>query len=203
LSDSERAGLKLVFDEFKKSGGGKVIMDLYYSSNAIYISFGLSFVWSLIFIYLMSMFAETLAWCCVVLIQLGLIAFTVLSYFQWKSADKDVAEAKAAEGYDSMSEAEKKTFDSENPGPGFYMGMLIIFGLLSLTFLCMIWCGKASLQRAIDVIDASADFIAHNKRVIFVPILHFFIQILACTIWLGAFICVASLNEIKPDNLSP
>jgi hypothetical protein len=83
LTEAQQAGVKLVYEEFKKSGGGKIIMDLYYSSTAIYVSFGLSFVWSLIFIYLMSAFAETLAWCCVVLIQLGLIAFTVLSYFQF------------------------------------------------------------------------------------------------------------------------
>lgn len=83
LSEGEKAGLKMVFDEFKKSGSGKMIMDLYYSSTAIYISFGLSFVWSLIFIYIMSIFAETLAWCCIVLIEIGLIAFTVLSYFQY------------------------------------------------------------------------------------------------------------------------
>jgi len=30
-------------------------------------------------------------------------------------------------------------------------------------------CAKDSLQRAIDVIDAAADYIAHNKTVILVP----------------------------------
>jgi hypothetical protein len=69
-----------------------------------------------------------------------------------------------------MSEEDKKTFNDENSGPAFYLMMMILFGVLSIVFLCMIWCGKKSLQRAIDVIDASADFIAHNKRVIVVPI---------------------------------
>jgi hypothetical protein len=36
-----------------------------------------------------------------------------------------------------------------------------------------ICCAKESLQRAIDVIDASADYVAHNKRVIIVPNLHY------------------------------
>lgn len=102
-----------------------------------------------------------------------------------------------------MSEEDKKTFNDENAGPAFYLMMMILFGVLSIVFLCMIWCGKKSLQRAIDVIDASADFIAHNKRVIVVPILHFFLQIFVCAIWLGAFICICSLNEIKADTMSP
>lgn len=56
---------------------------MYNSSTAIYICFGLSFVWSIIFIYIMSIFAETLAKCCVCLIQLGLIGFTVVSFYAW------------------------------------------------------------------------------------------------------------------------
>lgn len=56
---------------------------------------------------------------------------------------------------------------------------------------------------AIDVIDASADFIARNKRVIAVPVLHFFLTIIAVVLWFGAYICVASLNEIKVDSLFP
>lgn len=44
---------------------------------------GLALVWCFLFIYFMSWFAEPLAWCCVVLIQLGLLAATVLSYVTW------------------------------------------------------------------------------------------------------------------------
>jgi hypothetical protein len=83
LSDDEKKGVKLVLEAFQQSGTGKIFMDLYNSSTAIYICFGLSFVWSIIFIYIMSLFAETLAKCCVVLIQLGLIGMAVLSYFAY------------------------------------------------------------------------------------------------------------------------
>jgi hypothetical protein len=34
----------------------------------------LALVWSIAFIYLMSWFAETMAWCCILLIQVGLAA---------------------------------------------------------------------------------------------------------------------------------
>lgn len=178
-------------------------MDLYNSSTAIYICFGLSFVWSIIFIYIMSMFAETLAKCCVVLIQLGLIGMSVLSFFAFQKAGKERDVAMIAANYDALSEDQKKEFDSENKGPTFYLMLLITFSILSIVFFCMICCGRKSLQRAIDVIDASADFIAHNKRVIAVPILHFFLTLLVVIIWFGAYICVASLNEIQPSSLSP
>lgn len=76
--------------------------------------------------------------------------------------------------------------------------LMVLMGVLCLVFACMIICGRESLQRAIDVIDASADYIAHNKRVILVPNLHFLFTLIFSIVWLGAFLCVASLNEIEP-----
>lgn len=75
--------------------------------------------------------------------------------------------------------------------------------LLCCCFFCAVCCAKDSLQRAIDVIDAAADYIAHNKTVILVPNLHYFFMIIFSIIWLGAFLCVVSLNEIKADPLIP
>lgn len=77
--------------------------------------------------------------------------------------------------------------------------LLVITSALALAFLCLIYCGKKSLQTAIDVIDASADYIAHNKRVILVPNLHFIFMIIVVIVWLGGFLCVCSLNEIQVD----
>jgi len=59
------------------------------------------------------------------------------------------------------------------------------------------------LARAIDVIDASADYIAHNKRVIAVPNVHFIITLIVVIMWFMAMLCVASLNEIEPDAIFP
>ena len=81
------------------------------------------------------------------------------------------------------------------------LGLMIVLGVLTLVFACMVICGKDSLQRAIDVIDASADYIAHNKRVILVPNLHFLFTLIFSIVWLGAFLCVVSLNEINPSSI--
>jgi len=56
---------------------------------------------------------------------------------------------------------------------------------------------------AVDVIDASADFVAGTKRVILVPNLHFVMQILIFIIWLGSLVCVISLNDIEASTLIP
>lgn len=53
---------------FLQNPVGTYFNDLYLSSRAIYISFGMSVVYSFIFIYLMSAFAETIAWVCVAIL---------------------------------------------------------------------------------------------------------------------------------------
>jgi hypothetical protein len=83
------------------------------------------------------------------------------------------------------------------------MAGMIVFGLLSLVFICCIFCGFKSIKLAVDVIDASADFVAGTKRVVAVPVLHFLIQILIFGTWLGAFICVLSLNKVTPSSTIP
>lgn len=62
---------------------------------------------------------------------------------------------------------------------------------------------KESLQRAIDVIDASADYVAHNKRVITVPVMHYMLTAVITIVWLGAFVCVISLNQFRADPNIP
>lgn len=56
---------------------------------------------------------------------------------------------------------------------------------------------------AVDVIDASADFVAGTKRVILVPNFHFVLQIVMFLIWLGSLVCVVSLNDVEPSTLVP
>lgn len=80
---------------------------------------------------------------------------------------------------------------------------MCFLGLFTVLFLCCIICGFNSLKLAIDVIDASADFIRDTKRTILVPVLYFILTMLFLTSWLGAFGCVCSMNEIEADSLIP
>lgn len=111
---------------------------------------------------------------------------------------------KVAASYDSMDEVSKKEFQEKHGGPMIiFIIAFFVMVLLCCCFFCGVCCFKDSLQRAIDVIDAAADFIAHNKKVIIVPNIHFVFMIIFTVIWIGAFLCVASLNKIKADPLIP
>jgi len=59
-----------------------------------------------------------------------------------------------------------------------------------------------SLKIAIDVIDASADFLAKTKRVILVPVLYFFVNLVAVLVWLAAFISVTTMKIDKVEASS-
>lgn len=92
LSENEKKGYEALMSALHDSAAGTVFQDMYKSSTSMYASMGLALVWSIVYIYLMSCFAEQLAWCCVVLIQVGLLAGTAFAYLQWEQAKKFVAD---------------------------------------------------------------------------------------------------------------
>lgn len=65
--------------------GSSFFKDIYLSSRAISWSCGLSFVWCIIFLYLMSFFAECIAWVIVGLVQIGFFVASGLTLFQWNT----------------------------------------------------------------------------------------------------------------------
>jgi len=80
---------------------------------------------------------------------------------------------------------------------------LVVLGILAFGFLCCIVVGFKSLKLAIDVIDASADFLWETKRIIAVPIFYFFVTLIFFVVWFGALGCVISMNEIKVNPKIP
>jgi hypothetical protein len=178
----EAAQWTLALNEMMNSNpAGRQIQDLYLSSRAIYWSMGMSFVYCLLFIYLMSLFAEYIAWAIVVLIQIGLFGATAFFMGEYLKM-KDTTDV------------------SGNNVGGKYMVGGIVSGICSLVFLCCVWCGFNSLKTAIDVIDASADFLAKTKRIILVPILYFFVTILFISVWLACMLCINSIGDIVPES---
>lgn len=161
----------------------------------MYVSLGTALMWSIIYIYIMSWFAEQLAWCCVFLVQFGLIGAAVGCYMMWDQAKLQVEETKKQADYASKSDEYKKQIES---GPTMYFWAMIGSSIFAFVFLCLLCCFKDSLRTAIDVIDASADYVAENKRVILVPNIHFLLTVIVVVLWLIAFLYVVSLNEIEP-----
>lgn len=75
---------------------------------------------------------------------------------------------------------------------------MIIFGIFACGMCACIVCGYKSLKLAIDTIDASADFLARTKRIIFVPVFYFVLSFVVSIVWLYAFLNVFSIGDVKP-----
>lgn len=169
------------------------------ASKAIKTSIVLGFIYSLAFIYLMSWFAEPLAWICVLLVQLTLIGGTAALYILYDAELQAYAafpDKYSGGDLDRMNE-ESETLQTR------LMIALIVVGTLCLSFCCCLACNYDSLKKAIDVIDAAADFLAGTKRIILVPAVFFLCSLIAVSVWMGAMACVLSMNDIYPSNIIP
>jgi hypothetical protein len=82
------------------------------------------------------------------------------------------------------------------------MAISVISGILGVIFAICLCCGFSSLKTAIDVIDASADFLAKTKRIVFVPILYFFVSMIVVALWLGATLSVFAMADIEAERNS-
>jgi hypothetical protein len=78
--------LLMIKEQILGSVAGPYISDLYRSSRSIFVSLAMSVVFSIIFIYFLSAFGvnilETIAWICVVIIQLAFIALAGLGFMK-------------------------------------------------------------------------------------------------------------------------
>jgi len=145
---------------------------MYNSSTAIFLSMFLAFFWAILYIYLMSAFAEYIAWGIIGITMLGLLGITISAF-----------------GYYATTHDQSKN-------------MALAVGLcgaaFSLVFCILLKCGWDSLHNAIDVIDASADFLAKTKRIIGVPFVYFLVMVFYFFFWIGCIICVYSMGTIVP-----
>jgi len=169
-----------------KNPAGKKLHDLYLSSRAIYWSIGMSLVYCILYIYLMSYFAEYIAWGIIAVTQVGLFIGSGICFGEY---------------FEHRHDAPSGVTDSHNEAGAFLAGGIVL-GISALIFLCCICCGFNQLRVAINVVDASADFIRKTKRVILVPVLYFFIQFFVVITWCFCIACIWSCGDIIADKNS-
>ena len=148
--------------------------DMKIASTAIYISFALALVYTIIYLYLMSNCAHMLAYIAIGLLEILFIAGMGGAMFG-----------------STQVHGHEKT--------GFYIAFAsCLFAFL--LFNCMLWCYWSKLQVAIAVIDATADFMVATKRIALVTIYYFFVSIIVLLIWGFGLIGVIAMNkiEVKP-----
>lgn len=130
----------------------------------------------------MSWFAEYIAWGIIVLVQLGTIGaatFCIGFYLENSS---------------------KTSVDGHALNPNTMLGAGIGFAIFACIFLLALYCGFSSLKLAIDVIDASADFLAKTKRMIAVPVFYFVLTIIIFSIWIFCMLAINSIGTIEAST---
>lgn len=59
----------------------------------------------------------------------------------------------------------------------------VVFAILAFIFLILMFFNFKHIKTAIQVIDAAAEFMVGNKRVILIPITYFFLTIGTIMLW--------------------
>jgi len=162
-----------VKDDLKTGDSGKVIQDLQNSWKDIAICLVMAMVYSLIYMYAMSIFPTAIAYLAIICIELVFVVgggSMIYSFF-------------------------KSTADDKN---SFLFGGLLFLGF-GLIFNCMMYCFWSKLKEGIAIIDATADFFVATKRIIFVSLFQFFWQLMLTLYCLAVLICICADQDITVD----
>lgn len=166
---------------------------------SIYWTIGTGFIFGMALLYLMSAYAETIAWICIFLTGIGLFGGSALCWFM----RSDVVTERGTPGNPGLAVQGDDLNDSETEAFWLLVGCIGLAAVGCCFCLCVV-CGYKHVKQAIDVIDAAADFAVENKRVIAVPILYFVLTLISFLIWLYSFACVVALNKIEAgDGIIP
>ena len=78
-------------------------------------------------------------------------------------------------------------------------GQIAAGSTLLIFFFCQcacVWCWWDSLQVAVAILDAAADFFISTKRIVLVSIFYFLFNMWLILSWFGFIAMIVSLNEI-------
>jgi len=82
-----------------------------------------------------------------------------------------------------------------------YLAALIGAAIVLVCFTTCVCCCFKSIKLAINVVDASADFIMVTKRILIVPFFYFLLSMAVVFTWFPGYILVTSINPISPSGL--
>ena len=72
----------------------------------------------------------------------------------------------------------------------------ICFAILGVLYFCILFRNFKHIKTAINVIDAAADFVIEHRRLIFVPVFYFMVNIALAITCLYNIALVTSMNKI-------
>lgn len=165
-----------VVDDLKTGESGKYIQDLQHSWKDVAICLVLAMVYSLVYMYAMSIFPTAIAYMAIFFIELIFIGGGALLVYQGFTADHDRRSAYLIGG-----------------------ASFLVFGAL---FNCMMYCYWSKLKEGIAIIDATADFFVATKRIIFVSLFQFFWQLMFTLACISVLVCITANQDISVDPSS-
>lgn len=150
------------------------------------------FVLSCSILYFLSMFAETIAWFCIVFLQIGLTTASLYGFY------KRTVVLGLIKSMDLGTNAHINKYSMESMA-SILLWIGILFAVLAFVYLVLMVGNFKHVKTAIQVIDAAAEFMVGNKRVVAVPFVYFFLTIGIFLGWVQCMIGIIGLNKITSD----
>lgn len=161
-------------NKLNAGASGRFFADMERVWKEMLICFFLAMIYSIMFMWMMATFPTLIAYVAIVFMEL--IFFGGAGFLFYSSTKDNIShDARTA----NLASA----------------GVLILFGLI---FNCAMWCWWTSLKVAIAIVDATADFFLATKRLVFVSLGMFVVQLAWGAICFSAVICVAANQQVDP-----
>lgn len=176
LPENYQVGWNKILENLKEGRTGRAIQDLQVSAPAMLSVIALGFILSILYIYAMSRFSRCMAIFSLIMIFVLLAATSVFNFIM------------------AFQNSKQKNV---------YLIVGAVFALVTIIYLLVIWCQWKSVEIAIAIIDATADFYAATKRLVFVAMFYFIVTVLVTLLFVAAIGGVISLNDITASPTSP
>ena len=164
------------------SSYGEFFTDILTTKWVILLSVVVCVLVTFLYIFIMHYCAFWLSWISVGLIQVMLVA---IGYFAWDYR-RDQVEADAAFAEESMAT---------------YLSWITwLSWIFAGIYYIVIICSIQSLRVAVAVIQTASSFVADSKRLIFVPVLYFFVALIVSVMCMWGMVCVSSIGDITADS---
>merc|ERR1719469_784355 len=154
------------------------------SKWVILIGVGICVAVTFIYVYLMHYCSFWLSWISVGLIQLMLVG---IGYFAFDYR-RDQIDLDATYAEESMATWLK--------------WITWVSWIMAGIYYIVILCSFQSLRVAVAVIETASSFVADSKRLLFVPLLYFFVTLVASVMFLSGLICVSSIGKIEAGSVA-
>lgn len=82
----------------------------------------------------------------------------------------------------------------------YFLFMALVFLVLGISMAVVLYIHKKSMEIAIDVIDAAADFLSGTILLKWVSVMYFFIQLIVVIVWMLCMGCINSMATVTPYN---